>query len=466
MTRTALALMAGMSILGGSAAGQKSVEGVRVWSQARSTRVVIEATGSFTYRADRAQNPDRLFFDISGAHVKLHRRGVVTLPVGDRLLKQVRVAQWQSGVIRVVFDLAGAADYSAKQLTNPDRLIVELRPAGAVQPEPPAPAPTTTTTSLPAKRPTARESAAVRTKFQPPPSAPRGPVPRPVMVSPPLLVQESLTVSAITDPTRARERASRVVAKAKPADILRNTGEPPSLTRVLGLKVGRIVLDAGHGGHDTGTTGPNGYLEKDLVLDVVLRLGELIDKKMGAEVVYTRNDDTFIPLQDRTKIANEQHADLFLSVHANSSPDGVSAGVETYYLNFTTNQYALEVAARENAASDRTVNDLPNLVQQIAKNDKVEESRQFAAKVQTSMYSFSARGNSKSRDRGVKKAPFVVLVGAQMPSILCEIGFLSNAKDEAMMKKPEYRQKIAEALYKGLAQYAGTLSHFQIATRK
>ena len=202
------------------------------------------------------------------------------------------------------------------------------------------------------------------------------------------------------------------------------------------------------------------------MLDIVLRLGELIDKRMGAEVIYTRDDDTFIPLQDRTKMANEHHADLFLSVHANSSPDGVSSGVETYYLNFTTSQSALEVAARENAASDKTVNELPNLVQLIAKNDKVEESRQFAAKVQTSLYSFSARGNTKARDRGVKKAPFVVLVGAQMPSILCEIGFMSNPRDEAMLKKPEYRQKLAEALFKGLSQYAGTLSHFQIATRK
>jgi len=464
MKRAALALMAGLSVLGGSAGAERSVDGIRVWSLKQSTRVVVATTGAFTYRSDRATNPDRLFFDITGAHVRLPHRGVTTVPVGDRLLKQIRIAQWQPGVIRIVFDQVAPVDFKASQLTNPDRLIVELRPAGTPEPEA-APLPTT---SSPSVRPASREPsvAASRPKFQPPPAAPARTLPRPLLLPGSPLLRESFDVAALSDPTHARERASRAVAKATPAAIAHNSGEPPSLTRVLGLKVGRIVLDAGHGGHDTGTSGPSGYLEKDLVLDIVLRLGELIDKKMGAEVIYTRNDDTFIPLQDRTRMANEQHADLFLSVHANSSPDGVSSGVETYYLNFTTSQYALEVATRENAASDKTVNELPNLVQLIAKNDKVEESRQFAAKVQTSLYSFSARGNTKTRDRGVKKAPFVVLVGAQMPSILCEIGFLSNAKDEAMLKKPEYRQKLAEALYKGLAQYAGTLSHFQIATRK
>jgi len=236
------------------------------------------------------------------------------------------------------------------------------------------------------------------------------------------------------------------------------------MTRVLGLKVGKVVLDAGHGGHDTGTAGPGGLFEKDLVLDVTKRLGSLIESRMRAEVVYTRSDDTFIPLETRTEIANQHKADLFLSVHANSSSATNASGVETYYLNFATTKGAMEVAARENASSQKTVYDLKDLLQRIAMQDKLDESREFAVSIQQSLFVASARANNRTRNRGIKKAPFVVLIGASMPSVLAEIGFVSNPKDEVLLKKPETRQKIAEGLYKGLAQYAGTLSQFRIAS--
>jgi len=238
------------------------------------------------------------------------------------------------------------------------------------------------------------------------------------------------------------------------------------MIRVLGLKLGRIVLDAGHGGHDTGTVGPEGLREKDLVLDVAKRLGALIEDRLGSEVIYTRADDAFVPLERRTEIANEAKADLFLSIHANSSPLRSAAGVETYYLNLTTSRSALEVAARENSGSQKSIYELQDLLQKIALKDKVEESREFASRIQSSLYTLSARTNSRSKDRGVKKAPFVVLIGASMPSVLAEIGFISNAHDESTMKKAEYRDHIAEALYKGIASYAGTLSHFQVAQRR
>ena len=158
-----------------------------------------------------------------------------------------------------------------------------------------------------------------------------------------------------------------------------------SLVRALGLKIGRIVVDAGHGGYDTGTIAPNGLLEKDVVLDVAQRLGKLLEGDLGAEVVYTRDDDTFVPLETRTAIANKQEADLFISVHANSSPTRSVRGVETYYLNFTTSADALEVAARENAVSSKSIHELQDLVQKITLKDKVEESREFALEVQRSM---------------------------------------------------------------------------------
>ncbi len=236
-------------------------------------------------------------------------------------------------------------------------------------------------------------------------------------------------------------------------------------TRVLGLKLGRVVIDPGHGGHDAGTHGPSGLLEKDVVLDVAQRLGKLLEERLGSEVIYTRSDDTFIPLEQRTQIANEHKADLFLSIHANSSPFRYVAGVETYYLNFTTSKTALDVATRENASSQRTVFELKDLLQKIALKDKIDESREFATRIESALYGLSSRSNTTAKNRGVKKAPFVVLIGAQMPSVLAEIGFLTNTRDEALLKKPEHRQKIAEALYKGIASYADTLSHFQVAKR-
>ena len=236
-----------------------------------------------------------------------------------------------------------------------------------------------------------------------------------------------------------------------------------SLTRALGLKLRRVVIDAGHGGHDTGTISRSGLKEKDLVLDVALRLGALIEERLGSEVVYTRSDDTFIPLEDRTAFANRQKADLFLSIHANSSPAKSAAGMETFYLNFTTSKDDLDVAARENASSEKSIHDLSDLVRRITLQDKVEESREFASRVQTAGFELTAKTHGRVRNRGVKKAPFVVQIGARMPSVLVEIGFLTNTKEESLMKKAEHRTKIAEALFKGVSRYADSLSHFRVA---
>ena len=233
--------------------------------------------------------------------------------------------------------------------------------------------------------------------------------------------------------------------------------------RALGLKFGRIVIDPGHGGYDSGTLGPGGIQEKDIVLDVALRLGKLLHDRLGAEVVYTRTDDTFVPLEARTAAANQAQADLFISIHANSSPDPAARGVETYYLNFTTSKGALEVAARENAVSDESIHELSDLVKQIALKDKIEESQEFATDVQGSLYRGLEQGNPGLRDRGVKQAPFVVLIGANMPSILAEISFLTNPGDAHELRQPAYRQRIAESLYRGTAKYIDGLSGLRLA---
>ncbi|HEY8670368.1 MAG TPA: N-acetylmuramoyl-L-alanine amidase, partial [Terriglobales bacterium] len=262
-----------------------------------------------------------------------------------------------------------------------------------------------------------------------------------------------------------RTSAGRLTAARSNREAQPTSNGDRSLIRALGLKIGKIVIDPGHGGHDTGTIGPNGLLEKDLVLDVSRRLGRMLEARLGAQVVFTRRDDTFIPLSTRTSIANQEQADLFVSVHANSSHDHDARGVETYYLNFTSSPEALEVAARENAASDQDIHQLQDLVKKIALKEKIEESREFASDVQQSLHSSLAAKTSGMRDRGVKKAPFVVLIGANMPSILAEISFISNPGDEKRLKTPEYRQRIAESLYRGISRYVDGLGGVKVASK-
>ncbi|MCX7605148.1 MAG: N-acetylmuramoyl-L-alanine amidase, partial [Bryobacteraceae bacterium] len=295
------------------------------------------------------------------------------------------------------------------------------------------------------------------------PASPRGEAPKsPALPETKAPAQAAESAATRQEPTAAKPAASGSAPAPVPALPARPTrrGEQ-SLTRALGLHIGRVVLDPGHGGHDQGTQGPTGLLEKELVLDVALRLGALIEERLGGEVVYTRRGDEFIPLEERTAIANEHRADLFLSIHANSSPVRRVSGAEVFYLNFTTSREALELAARENAGHNRSIFELRELIQKIALKDKLEESREFAGYMQQELSKEWRRLNPAARDRGVKTAPFVVLIGASMPSVLAEIGFVSNPKDEALMKKPEYRQKLAEALYRGVERYARSLGQTQ-----
>jgi N-acetylmuramoyl-L-alanine amidase len=279
-------------------------------------------------------------------------------------------------------------------------------------------------------------------------------------------LDSSSSSKSLTSKKKKRSSAAETADLTEEAREARPTAlGDRSLTRALGLKIGKIVIDAGHGGHDTGTIGPNGLLEKDVVLDVAKRLGRLLETRLGAEVVYTRRDDTFIPLETRTAIANRERADLFISIHANSSRDSDARGVETYYLNFTSSPEALEVAARENAVSEKSIHELQDLVKKIALKEKIEESREFAGDVQESLYGGLALNSSGIRNRGIKKAPFIVLIGANMPSILAEISFVSNPTDERKMETSEHRQRIAESLYRGVSKYVNGLSGVKVASK-
>jgi N-acetylmuramoyl-L-alanine amidase len=230
-----------------------------------------------------------------------------------------------------------------------------------------------------------------------------------------------------------------------------------TMTRMLGLKIGRIVLDPGHGGHDLGTIGPKGLAEKTLSLAIALELQMMLQDELGANVILTRTEDTYIPLEERTAIANQHRADLFLSIHANSSQSRSISGVETYYLDFAKTNAEREIAARENATSVRNVSDLEDLIKQIARADKSAESRELASIMQKRLFSGAQKLVSSTNNRGVRSAPFVVLIGANMPSVLAEVAFISNPRDERLLSKKVNQRTLARALFFGIVGYMETL---------
>ena len=480
-TGTLLLLLAAVCVAGSArphpAATRRPVsriEAIRFWSFGDVTRVAIQTQGDYKLKSDQIEKPSRLYFDLSGIRpMTARRRGGDAIPVNDRLVRQIRVAEVSPGVTRIVFDLEGPANVVSSQLVNPDRLMIEIRPKDAAPPstfiarsvagskplalsaktaagEPRPEIPAVARLDAPAEN----AGASLAARFDDRRSAP-APTPTPA--------RELTDAPTVAESSRAinRSKAKRSVDDvfAAKSDSLGDR----SLVRVFGLKLGKVVIDAGHGGHDTGTIGPHGLMEKDLALDVALRLGKLISQRLGAEVVYTRSDDVFIPLEERTRIANNEKADLFISIHANSSPEPSATGVETYYFNFTSDRSSLDLATRENATAASSISDLGDLLHKAVLRAKADESREFAQKVQASLWNVSTKMDSHSRDRGVRQAPFVVLIGATMPSILAEIGFVSNSHDEKLLKRSDERERIAEALYKGIAQYASSLSHMQMA---
>jgi N-acetylmuramoyl-L-alanine amidase len=422
------------------------------------TRIAIQTQGSYQATSDQMDSPPRLYFDLNGLRPPASaHHGLETFQVGDHRLKKIRVSEINPGTTRIVFDLEGPVDVVSSQLVNPDRLMIELRPKDV-----PPPNSSIAHNSKPPRRPDLSGPASVTAPARTPTADTTAPVPR-ASIPPPASTIAPLSTPATTPAVPMRAPLPSPRPTGPPTAARRDSSGDRSLVRVFGLKLSKVVIDAGHGGHDTGTIGPNGLMEKDLVLDVALRLGALITQRLGAQVVYTRSDDVFIPLEDRTRIANDEKADLFISVHANSSPEPSATGVETYYFNLTADKTGLDLATRENATAQSSISDLNDLLHKAVLQTKLEESRDFAQRVQSSLWSASVKMNNRSRDRGVRQAPFVVLIGATMPSILAEIGFVSNPHDEKLLKRTDQRQKIAESLYHGISQYANSLSHVQIA---
>jgi len=505
------------------------VTSIRHWSTADYTRVAIDLEQDVKFDSERIDNPDRIFFDLYGTQLAstlvgksfdvqdgfLKKIRVAQFKPGKtRIVLEVDdLPEYNAFLLpnptRLIIDIHGkktdGAEQASKKRTADDNDELEAKtdaaaaspkvargdaradgkPASIAENKVPiriveADDDDDNAPSKPAKSPGKTPNAAARK----PSREGDAPVPRrvkrksadgnndevatldPVDSSPEPPPVPSVNSKAVSKTVRGTKRSSRQT----PAELQVREAQPTargdrSLIRALGLKIGKIVIDPGHGGHDTGTIGPNGLEEKDLVLDVSRRLGKLLEGRLGADVIFTRQEDTFIPLETRTAIANQEQADLFVSVHANSSRDPDARGVETYYLNFTSNADALEVAARENAVSDKSIHELQDLVKKIALKEKIEESREFASDVQRSLHTGLAVKSPGIRDRGVKKAPFIVLIGANMPSILAEISFVSNPTDERKLETPEYRQRIAESLYKGISKYVSGLSGVKVASR-
>jgi N-acetylmuramoyl-L-alanine amidase len=381
--------------------------------------VEIELEGPVQFREERLYNPSRVFFDLPKTRTPDALRDA-TLAFDTGPVRQVRIGRHPNSLTRVVMDTADDARCVAQLAPAPYRLVVtcgrEAAAGGATAAAPPAAVERPSQSPAAAPAPEAASSAATR-----PASVPAPPVDAPVPAAP-----------------SANGRGGF------------------SMARQLGLRVGRIVIDAGHGGRDPGAQGP-GYTEADLTLDIALRLERLLAKEPGVEVVLTRRTDEYVALQERTVIANREGADLFLSIHANASRNRSARGVESYLLNFASTPDAAAVAARENASSTLTMSHLNDLVKQIALNSKLDESRDLARHIQTAMVRKLRPSNQQIKDLGVKQAPFVVLVGASMPSVLVEVSFLSHKQEGRLLGTGAYRQRIAEALLDGIRRYLRTL---------
>lgn len=443
------------------------VQKIRTKVTADGTQIIIDLEDSVQYASGRIANPDRIYFDLHAArlsptlaHANIH--------VSGNLLTRIRVAQNQAGIVRVVMDVNGVKDYAVALAKKPTRLVIELYSSAN---HPKVEEVESAKAGKNSSRPSNGEATdAAQVTATPAPTAATGTVAKTQgsdsSGTADLTAMTSAPNSSKSIPQPSKNSLVRPSSSRTKPDLVQPVAAPQptrdgqsTLTRALGLKINRIVIDAGHGGHDTGTIGPTGLMEKDLCLDVALRLGKIIEQKLpGAEVVYTRSDDTFIPLEERTRIANDAKADLFISIHANSSPDHGARGVETYYLNLKGSPEAMEVAARENAVSQDGVHDLEDLVKKIARTEKIDESKELAEDVQDSLSKRIERTAKIVRNRGVRKAPFVVLIGADMPSILTEISFLSNPSDEQLLKKPEHRQRIAEGVFQGVSAYLQSMN--------
>jgi len=372
-----------------------------------AVRITVELDREVPFYQEGLENPSRVFFDLKGTRT-VPKLVDAVLKYDTDVARDIRLGRHPDNITRLVIDLQGVSRYSVYTLYSPYRIVIDC------------------------ERGTPEKGSGAFSARKLPEKPPA--------------------------PEKAPDPFSAV-----PTAPATNAGGDFSVARQLGLGVSKVVIDAGHGGHDPGATA-FGISEAELVLDVALRLEKLLQQRPGFETVLTRRTDDYVTLEERTQRANRESADLFLSIHANASATATARGVETYFLNFALNRQAEAVAARENAASGLTMSSLPSIVKAITLNSKRNESRDFAVLVQQAMVRGLQPSNKTLKDLGVKQAPFMVLIGAAMPSVLAEISFVTNRAESRLLKTPAYRQKIAESLLAGVLKYQQGLKKVQTAS--
>jgi N-acetylmuramoyl-L-alanine amidase len=400
-------------------------------------RITLQLDREVRYHEETLTGPARVFFDLQGVEAAPELVDAVLRYPSD-VVRQIRTGRHPNAT-RVVLDLEGVAKHSVYTLYNPFRIVIDAESASA-------------------RETSAREGGATTAVAAPSPA----PTPTPKATkAPPAVVKEPLVVPSVVPAEEAPAASAPVAANTPSAPTAPSAPSSNgvggfSIARQLGLGVSRIVIDPGHGGHDPGAQA-RGLNEADLTLDIALRLEKLLQKEPGLEVVLTRRTDVYIPLEERTAIANREGADLFLSIHANTSRNKSARGVETYFLSFAGSADAEAVAARENSAHAGEMHKLPDIIRAITLNNKLDESRDLAGMVQEALVTRLRRSSKAVQNRGVKKAPFVVLIGAEMPSVLAEVSFMSNRQELALLKTAAYKNRIAEALHAAVLRYRRAL---------
>ena len=437
---------------------------VKYWSSNDYTRIVIDASGPVTFKEQLLEQvgdqPRRLYIDFSNSYVDPKYRSPV--PIEDGLLKRIRTGQYNADTVRVVLDIESISSYKVFSLPDPFRVVVDVR--GQNKDESAVPEANQPIEQVPPIT-TADKTPSEATSESAPPKAPPVAPPSKALSKVPVEVASEASTQAPTEtPTKIivlhdskknRVRSDQQKSLSPLDPPASTTGKTFSLAQQLGLRVKKIVLDPGHGGKDPGAMAYN-LKEKDIVLKVAQKLAPILEKKLGCKVILTRKKDVFIPLEERTAIANTNDADLFVSLHINSSPSPTAYGIETYFLNLTTNPEAMRVAAFENATSTHQMSDLQNILSDILKNSKINESSRLAQQVHTSIITGLEKNYPNIKSLGVKQAPFYVLIGAEMPAILVEMSFISNPNDAQHLKSDRFLDSMANDISSGIQSYINT----------
>lgn len=406
---------------------------VKYWSSNNYTRVVIMASGPVEFKDVLLEaadgKPRRLYLDFKQSYIEPQFRAPV--PIEDGLLKRIRTGQFSTDTVRVVLDIQSIDSYKIFSLPDPFRVVIDVRGESEKR------ANDHVITVADDDRGEVKEQSQL-------------PGEREIIV----LREQKKTVVNSGKPSKSTTINNKQSVAVVP------TSQKFSLAQQLGLGVRKIVIDPGHGGKDPGAMA-NGIKEKDIVLKIAKHLVPILERDLGCEVILTRSDDTFIPLEERTAIANTEGADLFLSLHINAHPVKKVRGLETYFLNFSTNAEAMRVAARENATSTHQMSDLQDILSEIMQNSKINESSRLAHQVHQAILAQAkpaGKNYANIKNLGVKQAPFYVLIGAQMPAILLEIAFISNEKDSANLINPFFIEMISEEISNGIKAYVNDTS--------